>query len=627
MNATISHLRYIVAALIIIVITTVYTYLDIGDHEFLAWDDIEHVVQNKHLAAVNIENLIWIFTSLDQIMWHPVTSLSHMLTLATFGKNPLIFKIFNILVHICNSILVFFVTKKILSILAINNTIFRENIVNPHYLIFLSFLASLSFAIHPTHIESVIWITERKDVLCALFFYSGIFSYLRYIETKNNSWRHITLLFCVLALASKTMAVTFPFVLIFLDLFILYKLEQDMSWRNNLLKSAKDKILMIFTTVGFSVVALFTQDEAIQDLNALGTIPRIANAIESLSHYFFSILAPIQVSPYYPLPDYSLYPIALTLVKVVCFTLIIYVLIRLYNRGVKTPLFAFMYFVITILPVLGIIKIGHAAYADRYTYIPSLSLHIFLGAVLGSMIIKPKNKIIQSTNSIIVLVYVLALISVSKIYISDWANDEALWTKVIRLNPYKSDVAYLNYGNIIYRKNGCTNAVSLYHFALAVNPTQLEALVNLAKCHNDAGNNNLARYYYNLLAKRNPNSTRANLLAGDYFYNSREFLLADSYYRKALKISPGSATVIFKNAVIDYISFRKNSARIKLDYIFKLDPAHLGALQLKTKIEYDDGNLTESLLYAQKVLAIDSKDQFANHVIKSTHKNTSIEDG
>jgi len=602
-----------VAALFALALVIVFTYLNIGDHTFLYWDDVDNISNNRHLEEINFSNLKWIFTSLDQIMWIPLTSLSHMLTIVIFGKNALAFIAINVLIHIFNSILVYFITKETLHILIANKTI---NPVSTSNINTAAFITSLIFAVNPMHVESVAWIIERKDVLCGFFYFSAILAYVKYLNDKNNILWYITILSFLFSLASKSMAVMLPFILTFIDIFF-YNNPQFKSVFSSLFVSLRKLSLLYFTSIMFTVVTFITQKAEIHDLKQIGFVDRIINIAESILHYISKLLLPVDLTPFYPMPDYNGYPIAVVTAILILFLLMTLILFRLYTRNKPIPALAAMYFIIAIFPVLGIVKIGFAAYADRYTYIPSLSIHMVIGYFLMRIVMTPKIKTVKVLHLIITSFYLISLLYLSKNYLNVWKDDEVLWSKVIHNYPYQSDLAYVNYGNVLYRKRNYQQAVYNYHIALAINPKLIEAINNLASYNQMTGNRILASYYYSIMTERNPFSANAHIVSGDYFYNIREMNKADYNYRTALKLAPGNEDIIFKVAVMDYVTLHKEDASKKIDNILRLNPNHLGALQLKTKLEFDSKHSHMAHEYALRVLKLDPTDHFANFVVNS----------
>jgi len=606
-----------VTALLAVVIIATYTYFNVGNHTFLFWDDMENIVKNQHFNKINLTNLNWIFTSLDQVMWIPVTSLSHMLLIAIFGKNALPFIVVNIIIHICNSLLVYFIAKETISKL-INCKIISK--ISPSSIYYIAFFSSITFAVNPMHVESVAWITERKDVLCGLFYFSAILAYMKYLNDKSKYYFwYITLLCFIFAIASKSMAVTLPLVLSFIDI-VIADSQYFKSILPSLFSSIRKLSVMYVTAAVFTIITIVTQRAEIHNLAQIGLIERVANITESLIHYLGGLIIPIDLSPFYPMSDYNNYTPSMFFVTTAALCLSSYIVVRLYQHNKKVPALILIYFIITITPVLGLVKIGFAAYADRYTYIPSLSLHIGAGYLLVRFAKSGNNNMLWIGKSILVVLYVVSLIYSSKNYVDVWKNDDTLWSKVNNKFAYKSDLAYVNYGNVLYRNTNYKQAVYNYRIALAINPNLIEAIKNLADYNENIGNKILASYYYTELAERNPMSANAHVVSGDYFYNTRDMRKAEYHYRTALKLSPGNEDIIFKVAVMDYITLHKEDAKIKIDSILSLNPDHLGALQLKTKIEFDSKNVLQARKYALRVLKLNPMDRFANFVLNSQKK-------
>ena len=373
-NITVRHALPFTA----LILLTVFSYWNISGHQFLHWDDVHYVLDEPHLHSLSLDNIIWAFTDFSQINWQPVTALSFVLSFLLFDSNAVAFKIINIIIHLFNSILVFFIAVKIGARVNSKIALQSGNVFTENQIAIAAFLSSLMFAIHPQHVESVAWVVERKDVLCALFYFAGIYSYIQQIESNNQQrWANATAIFFVLAIMSKSMAVTFPIVLMLLDV-LFDRVDRKMSLKRIAAQFLGNKLAILVASAGFAIVTIFTQRTALQEISSFGLEARIINTCISILHYLYTFFLPINLSPYYPTNELITAPSSASLLPIIGVAFIFYLAWKQLRKNSPFPAIALAYFLITLLPVVGLIKVGHAAYADRYTYIPSVGLHILV---------------------------------------------------------------------------------------------------------------------------------------------------------------------------------------------------------------------------------------------------------
>jgi len=218
-----------ISGLLGIALITCLIYSDVQQHEFLNWDDKDYIIKNDMLRPLSIDNVVAMFTQFDSANWHPITWLSYALDFSLFGESAPAFKWTNIFIHLLNSYLVFHLTIIILTI--VKNPQARpaqySQLIVDYDLYMPALAAAFLFAISPLHVESVAWISDRKDLLCSLFYLAAVISYLQQHYSRSKlRWRNSTLLLFVLALMSKSIAVTLPVVLVLLDIYPLKKVAQ-----------------------------------------------------------------------------------------------------------------------------------------------------------------------------------------------------------------------------------------------------------------------------------------------------------------------------------------------------------------------------------------------------------------
>ena len=612
-----------------IIILSFLAYSGIGTHQFLNWDDITYINENPHLRSLSLDNIIWMFTSYEQHNWHPLTWLSFAINFELWGTNPVAFKLVNISIHILNSILVFFITAKILSTAQKNyhqssSTLFAA--VTSKEITFASLITALFFAIHPIHVESVTWIVERKDVLSALFFFATILAYIRHKELQHDiKWLNISVVLFLFSLMSKPMGVTIPVVLVLLDIYPFNTLNSSSSVIEKIKSLLLNKLSFVIVAILVSGITLITQRVGIQGLEHSAFDTRIINASMTIILYLYNFLNPTDLSPFYPFHHWSSYPNIYSLIPVAAVLAIIAWFIYLYKKRVYFPLIALLYLLITVLPVIGIVKVGFQAAADRYTYIPLLSIFIASGAGLALLFCYTKQ---FSWGKYLVFASLLALTSFyvhqTDSYNEVWATDKTLWDRVIAEYPGSAGMGYSNMGTYYYTKGDFKNAILHFNKTLAIHPKSLDVMEKIAKTYELSGRDDLAMPHYKQIIQAHPDSPRGYTLLGDFLYRRQNVEDAKNLYRKAFSLAPHITSTLQRSALVDYLEKNYAAAKQKLDYLLSLNPEDVGGLQLSAKVALKTNDTSNAQLFAEKVLALRENDSLAIKVLKEISSASGI---
>ena len=366
-------------SLILIGLGTFIIYKDIVNHSFLYWDDNYYIRDNPYLHSFSLQNIAWMFTSSHLANWHPLTWLSLAANFITTGDNPLYFKITNILIHLSTSFVLLLLSITLLQ--TVKQNYFKEQsfILTNTQILGAGLISCMLYAIHPQHTESVLWISERKDVLCGLFYFLALHFYLRHANSGSKRDQHLVSLFFICALMSKSMAVTLPLALILLDLYPLNRYQKNLPLRQNAVLLLRNKWFYFALCLVVAIITVVTQRNEIHDFDSLPIFPRTVNTSIALLKYMGDILYPAELSAFYPQHALVSDPSLISLAPPLLLIAIAVTAFKLYQRGYYAPVAAFGFFLITVLPVAGIIKIGDASMADRYSYIPTSSFYVLAG--------------------------------------------------------------------------------------------------------------------------------------------------------------------------------------------------------------------------------------------------------
>ena len=394
-------------------------YSQVIGFDFINIDDRAYIYENKAvLSGLNSRSIWWAITAFYSANWHPVTWLSHMLDVSLFGPTAGPMHAMNVVFHTIDSILVFVVFKRL------TGKTWQSTAV--------AFL----FALHPVHVESVAWIAERRDVLSTMFWLLTMLAYFKYVEIRKQpasdggmlarpaSWLVVTTALFALGLLSKPMLVTLPFVLLLCDYWALERLNKA----RDLWPLIKEKLPLFALTIASSVITFLAQSSfgAAVSLEKLPLGDRLINVTQSYAKYIVMMFYPINLGLWYPF-DEKVDPfkvigaaILLTAVSVFCWHK---------RKERRYLLMGWLWFLGTLVPVIGLVQVGLQSLADRYTYVPYFGLFIMLAWGIGDLVTRSKvNKIAVAAVSagVIGTLSVLTFAQVSK-----WQNSETLYTHTL----------------------------------------------------------------------------------------------------------------------------------------------------------------------------------------------------
>jgi tetratricopeptide (TPR) repeat protein len=456
----------IAAVCIVLVAATVFSFQGVRNNEFLIYDDYDYVVQNRQVQqGVTAQSVEWAFTTFHSANWHPLTWISHMVDWKLYGSNPYGHHMTNVCWHAANSVLLF------LLLLYMTGFLGRSAIV--------AFL----FALHPAHVESVAWVAERKDVLCAFFFFATLLAYAWYV--RRPSWkRYAWIVFCfACALMSKPMAVTLPFTLLLLDYWPLRRIAFALDTRarrsSSLGKLCVEKWPLFLMAVLSSVVTFLAQRAggAVGNLRAFPLWGRLCNTTISYCRYVWIMVWPDPLRTYYYYDSHNidvwaavLSAIAIFLVTAVCWRI---------RKERPYCLTGWLWFLGTLVPVIGIVQVGGQALAERYTYIPYIGLFIAVVWLAGDAVANSPK--IKAVALLLAAAVIVACAVKTDAQVKVWKDTETLFGHVLEVDP-RGELPNLSLG-IAYMKQGrLADAQKYYDRALSYNPSWYLTLSYSAYC-------------------------------------------------------------------------------------------------------------------------------------------------
>jgi tetratricopeptide (TPR) repeat protein len=498
--------------------------------KFVHLDDGAYVVDNPHVTApLTRQSFAWAFTGTHSGNWHPLTSLSHILDYQLFGLNPTGHHIVNLIFHIISTLLLFWVLKKMTG------------------QIWPSAFVAAAFALHPLHVESVAWVSERKDVLSGLFWILTIAAYVWYAQRPAiRRYLLVVLVFC-LGLMAKPMLVTLPFVLLLLDYWPLNRFRfaaqnsgQDSQQspatefiypKSSVRRLILEKVPMLIPAAALSMAVFMIQRSLgfMWMTEKISLNFRAANAVVSYLGYISKMLYPVRLSVFY------LYPKVLYVDEAALLLLGISVLAVRWARHKPWLIVGWLWYLGTLVPVIGLIQVGNQAMADRYTYLPSIGF--FIMVTWGVADLFPKSaykKIILGTSACIVLSILLYL---TRMQVKHWQNDLTLFshaTKVTEGNFAMHEI----YGYVLLEAGQPDLAIEQLNEALRINPYDYKAHSYLGLAFIKQGRTNEALDAWERALKINPDYPDALFNMGVVDVNQGKYDQAIKCFQEVLRIDP-----------------------------------------------------------------------------------------
>ena len=553
-----------------LIFLTMTAYWEVRHNDFINLDDNLYVTENSHVQkGITPKGIFWAFTSIENGQWHPITWLSHMIDYQFFGLDARGDHMTNLLLHIINTLLLFLLLYRMTS------AAWPSGI-----------LAAL-FALHPLHVESVAWISERKDVLYAFFWILALLAYLRYVKNQKKGWRIVLFICFIFAVMAKSMAVTLPFVLLLLDYWPLgrMKLKETnhipilfaspsltlMNRNISILKLLSEKLPLFSVSAVISLFTIFTNYRvgSLTSVDKLSWIVRFQNAAISYVAYISKMFWPNPLAVLYPhqikLPFWHVAWVA-------SIFLIITVLVFLAKKKRPYLVVGWMWYLVTLLPVIGLVQAGIQRMADRFTYIPMIGLFIIVvygcsdivnkwhlskavlsgacGLVLLILMLCTKSQVMLWRNSVTLFEHTLSVTADNYLICNNLGvtlarqgkDQQAFlyYQKALQINPRYADVHY-NLGSLLARQGKDKEAVVQFMESLRIKPDKKEAHNDLGVTLNNHGRIQEAVFHFTEAIHIDPNYGEAHFNLGTILFQHGKYEEAVRYFNEALRINPSNA--------------------------------------------------------------------------------------
>jgi lipoprotein NlpI len=632
---TAGNTKYYTAAAIAFLAFAVY--LPALQNDFLNWDDSVYVVENPFIRSFNAHLFREAFFRFTASNWHPLTWISHALDYAVWGLNPWGHHLTNIVLHGVNTFLVVLLIMLLLEAA-------RERpagqggtgFLNDRTILLVGAGTGLLFGLHPLHVESVAWVAERKDLLCALFFLLSMMMYVKYARSQGSGVRRqesegggkakvgakrifinkhylLSLVLFVLALMSKPMAVTLPIVLLILDW---NPLERIRSLRT-LQAACVEKLPFFILSLASSIVTVFAQKAggALVAFESEPLLKRVIVASHSVIAYLVKLILPTGLKPFYSYPRNAS---IMTFEYVAAIFLVagIAVIAIMTARKHKELMSIWCYYVVTLIPVLGIVQVGGQAMADRYVYLPGIGPFfgaslLFVwgsekikGSVLWSRVYRPVSLVVISA-----LFVTLSLLTVRQIGI--WNNSIVFWNRVVAQDPERFPLAYNNRGIAFEDQGRFNDALADFNKALTMNPSYVNAYYNRGKTLDAMGERDAAIADYNKVLDLNPRNYFACNNLGVLFGKAGSFRIAMEYFNRAITINPQYADSYFNRGLTFLIAGSDEEALEDFNRTIALKSDFSPAYFKRAALYFKTGRQELALNDLRKACNLGSKDACA----------------
>lgn len=525
-----SRYRSDIIVSLLLIITTLAVYLQIRNYEFVNYDDYDYVTQNRHVQhGWTREGVLWAFTAKLHGHWHPLTWLSHMTDYQLFGRNPGGHHLTSLFLHVANALLLFLILK------STTGALMRSG-----------FVAAL-FALHPLHVESVAWVADRKDVLSTFFWMLAMWAYVKYSEDRRLNRYLLGLTAFVLGLMAKPMIVTLPFIFLLMDYWPLGRFQRGQrngsrevpnfrhQW-TTLLRLAWEKVPFFIAMGASSIIAMSVRQHEnaliLSPLEWMSTESRIPNALFSYMTYMRKMLWPVNLA--IPYPEANM----LTVWQAGTAGLLLFcVSFLVFWRGRRYPYLpvGWLWYLVTLLPVIGLVKGGPRAIADRYTYVPLIGLFVMIAWGVPDVLSRWRYRTILLATSTGIVLSVLAICTWSQA--RHWRNSMTLCEHALEVTS-NNVKAHNNLGNALLSRGRIQEAGAHYSEALRIEPNSAKLHYNLGIVRLQQGRFEEAIVHFLEVLRISPDSAETHSNLGIVLLRRGRLDEAIAHFLEALRIKP-----------------------------------------------------------------------------------------
>ena len=512
--------------LVAMAVLTLGIYAQVIGHQFITFDDDSYIKENPMVnRGVTLAGLAWAFTTFYKANWHPLTWIAHMIDSQLFGLNAGGHLLVNALIHVANALLVFWF------------------LLRATHARWPSALVAALFALHPLHVESVAWAAERKDTLSTLFGLLSLIAYVRYAEAPSISRYAWTAIMLALGLLAKPMLVTWPFVMLLLDYWPLRRLSQSTSRKNFLVSIApllREKLPLFALVTASAVVTSVAQSHggAVRTFTDFPIALRLPNALVSYAKYLLLTFWPHDLAVCYPfaptgIPTWQIIGAAFLLIGITAFCL--------FQRKIRPYLIiGWLWFLGTLVPVIGLVQVGWQTMADRYFYIPSIGF--FIALVFGSADIAKTRHVAPSLSAAIAGGVLLVLATLTNAQIHLWSDSFTLFNHAVAVTPLNLPIEQ-SLGLAMGKSGRYDEAAAHFEKVLQIHPDFYDGLLNMGIMRFKQGRLLEAIEYCQAAIRSQPDAPKAHVQLAHALWKQNRDEAALEEMRRALQLAPKDADI------------------------------------------------------------------------------------
>src|ERR1700688_822503 len=513
----------ILAGAAVLLITVTLTFFPAIQNGFVDFDDPLYILENPHVqSGFDWQGVKWAFATGRGANWHPITWLSHLMDYELFKLRPWGHHLTSVILHVVNTILLFVFLRKTTGAFG------------------RSFVVAALFGVHPLHVESVAWIAERKDVLSTTFWMLGMLSYGKWVGQVKSTGKRSSLHYAVtivvfgLGLMSKPMVVTFPLALLLLDYWPLGRFDTEHRGARHFLRLAFEKWPLFLLGIASAGATYLVQQHggAMEAKNYFPWVVRLTNIPISYCRYLGKIFCPVNLSPFYIHP--RVWPVAEVLLATL-FLAALSVAVFRFRRSMPYLFLGWAWFIITLLPVIGIIQVGTQAIADRYTYIPAIGIFIAVCWSLPKLL--PESRAAHVITGSATMAVLIILAHLTRAQIAYWKESETLFRHALVVQP-DNNLAHLDLGVGLAEKGRTAEAMQEVREALRLNGDIAEAYLTLGLLLSDEGRFGEAIISFREGLARHPNDAKGHLFLGIALHRLGSLDAAAEEFRTAARLQP-----------------------------------------------------------------------------------------
>ncbi len=558
---------------LLLALATILAYLPATRNDFVNYDDDDYVTHNPMVQkGLTWAGAQWAFTTLHASNWHPVTWLSHMADCELFRLNPGGHHLVNVLLHTANAVLLYVLWWRMTGAL------------------WPSALIGALFAWHPLHVESVAWISERKDVLSTCFALLTLLAYVRYAKGNDRRGYWLAVFGFALGLMSKPMLVTLPGVMLLLDFWPLQRRAICALPSHAFFRLAAEK-WPFFLLAAFSCVITFLaqKNDAVVPLAAVPLGFRLENAVWAYAAYLWKSFFPAHLAVYYPLTTGIAW---FWVMAIAAGLMLVSVAVCLARRRYPYLLVGWFWFLGTLVPVIGLVQVGGQSMADRYTYFPLIGIFLALVFFANDRVGRyPFLRVPMAAGALLIL---LACLILTEIQLTYWRDSQSLFIHALKVTPDNA-LPHLNLGAAYEAEKNSTAALREYQTVLKLNPDRAEIYNNIGKLLSESGQPEAALTYCRRAVQLNPKSPPSHYNLGLALAEVGQADEAMSELAEAARLDP------------DYAQPRFQMGKL----LFKGGHDAEAVAQFRAALEIEPDNYP-MVIYAARVMAADENGEARN---------------